>query len=278
MDLVTPIIAGAAGALLKQLTDKGVDWLIQLVGSHSLTVQQQAQRNAQNFLVRLARRVEILEAELPAARKSLFEEALGHPGSSLLMQKALVSAAATENDDRHEILSELIAQRLTAEADDMIALVGSAACDVVNALSSLHIRLLGVMTRLFQIRPLNPPIIGEQSTYDEALLHWWEALNPLSEGLDNIAPIDLQHLQGLSCISISMMERDLSKIIASPLPSSKLNPAMEKFKDLPWWPRFKHLWDIGIKSSALTSIGVLIGTLFHDSTLKSRTDIKWNNI
>lgn len=275
MDLVTPIGAGAAGALVKQLADKGVDWLIQLVGSHSPAVQEQAQRNAQNFLIRLAKRVEILEAELPAAQRDVFEEALSHPGSSLLMQKALVSAAATENDDRHEILSELIAQRLTAGADDMIALVGSAACDVVSALSSRHIRLLGVIARLFAIRPINLPKITEQSKYDEFLLSWWGVLNPLSGGLDKTTGIDLQHLEGLSCIRISIGSKDLSKIIASPLSLSELKPTMEKFEAMPWWPRLKHAWDIGVKSANLTSIGSLVGTLYHDSELKSRTDIQW---
>jgi len=275
MDLLAPMIAGAAGAFVKTLADKGVAWLIELVGAHSPAVQEQAQRNAQNFLVRLAKRVEILEAELPAAQRTVFEQALGHPSTSLLMQKAFVSAAATENDDRHELLSELIAQRLTAEADDMIALAGSAACDVVNALSSRQIRLLGVMARLFDIRPSSQSQPNSQVEYDEFLLSWCGAFDILSEGLEKAVSLDFRHLEGLSCIVRGIGSYDVIKLLSSPLSPSQFQTSMDKLESTAWWPVFKHVWDIGIKHSHLTSVGTLIGTLYHDSALKARTEICW---
>ncbi len=65
MDLLPFAVAGAGGGLVREIAQKGVEWLISLVGSHSPAVQAKAGANARNFLIRLARRVEALEAELP---------------------------------------------------------------------------------------------------------------------------------------------------------------------------------------------------------------------
>jgi len=275
MDLITPVVAGAAGAFVKELANKGVDWFIQLVSSHSPEVQAQAKKNLENFLVRLASRVEALEAEIPVTQRGIFEAALSHPSSSLLMQKAMVSAAITDNDDRHEILSELIAQRLTAGAEDMIALVGGASCDVVGALSSKHIRLLGLMTRLLFIRPTPPPEISDQSQYDKYVISWCESLGEFCRGLETIEGIDFQHLVGLSCISMSIGSKDLTKILALPATPGGMAPPMEQLGVFPWWANFQKLWHLGIKYATPTSIGSLIGTLYHDSHLKLRTQIDW---
>jgi hypothetical protein len=275
MDLVTPFLAGAAGALVKQLADKGIDWLIQLVGSHSPAVQAQAQINLQNFLYRLAKRVEQLEAELPTAQRGVFEDALSHPGSSLLMQKAMISAAVTENDDRHTILSELIAQRLTAGANDMIALVGTASCDVVNALSSKHIRLLGLIARLFSVRPLHPPEITDQNQYDQYVTSWWGPLDELCKGIEDTNNLDLQHLVGLSCISVSISSKNLTALLTLPVKPVEMKPTMAQFEAFSWWQNFHKIWDVGLEHVTPTSVGTLIGILYHDSHLRSRTQIDW---
>lgn len=274
--LIIPVISGAAGSFITLFATKGTDWLIELVGSHSEAVQKKTLRNTQNFVERLAKRVEELEKELPPDKKEIFDEALSHPSSSLLIRKALVTAASTENDDRHEILSELIAQRLTADAEDMVALVGAAACDVVSALSSRQIRLLGNMATLMHMSPIAVPAITEQSAYDTALLSWLEPLNQLSEGLEETTNLDIIHLEGLSCISITTIgEHTINKVISSKFPSPDFNPTIEKFEAMSWWPRIKHIWDIGGNKAHLTSIGALIGTLYHDSELGTRTRIDW---
>jgi|GEM_PF-3127890 len=275
MDLITPIVAGAAGAFIKQLGEKGVNWLIQLVGSHSQTVQAQAKANLENFLIRLAKRVEVLEAELPASERQVFEEALSHPSLSLLLQKSMVSAASTESEDRHTILSELIAQRLSAGADDMIALVGAAACDIVNALSSKHIRLLGLIARLLSIRPIGKPEFTEQGEYDKYLLTWWAPLATLCEGLEGVNELDLRHLAGLSCITISVGARQLYQLFALAVVPSAMEPTMTAFEAEAWWGDFKRIWDVGLGHVSLTTLGELIGVLYHDSQLKSETVIPW---
>ncbi len=268
MDLVTPFLAGAAGKLLNELSEKGTKWLTQAISSHSSAVRAQAEANFQNFLYRLAKRVEQLEAELSIPYLKVFGNALNHPSSSLLIQKAMVSAATTENDDRHTILSELIAQRLTAEEDDMIALIGATSCDVVNALSSKHIRLLGLIARIFSIRPLKTPKIREQNKYYEYVTSWWDPLGELCKGLEDTNNLDLMHLVGLSCIKVSIDSQDLTDLLALPVKSKKVMLKMAQFEALPWWPSFRKIWDGGLGHVMPTSVGILIGTLYHDSHLR----------
>ena len=292
--MIAPVLAGAAaGAFVGKLTENGIEWLIQLVGSHSKEVQKQVQKNMQNFLVRLAKRVEILESELPTAEKDIFDKALNHPGTSLLIQKSFVSASTTDNDDRHEILSELIVQRLTAEADDMIALIGSAACDIICSLSSIHIRILGFFAKLYELIPTDNSVeiteiwqtgkitksnkIPNQEIYDDWLIGWWNTLNLITERFDKVTTTDLRHLVALSCVGIDpIRDRELSSVIAKPLNkfSSGLKPTMKKFEAESWWPHFKHIWDIGGRRVYLTSTGLLIGILYHDSITKKKTNIR----
>jgi hypothetical protein len=238
-------------------------------------VQAQAQTNLQNFLTRLAKRVELLEAELPTTQREIFEEALNHPSSSLLLQKALVSAAATESDDRHIILSELIAQRLTAGADDMVALVGAAACDVVNALSSRQIKLLGLVVRLFSIRPDTPPKLESQEEYDNYVTSWWSELDRLSQGLEGTTHLDLEHLVGLSCISVSFAAKNLLQLLTLATDGRQFKLDLSTFERFPWWSRFQRVWSVDVMHVTLTSVGTLIGVLYHDSHLGSKTTINW---
>ncbi len=284
MDLLPIVISGAAGAFVKEVASKGVEWLIQLGGSHSQTVQAQVEQNARNFLIRLAERVQRLEEELPADQKEIFDSALGHPSSSFLMQKALISASITDNDDRHSILSELIAQRLSADDEDMIALVGSAACDAVSALSSTHIRLLGLMAHLFFFNPPPEQPVRNQKEFLEILLTFWGELENLCNGLDSAKRSDILHLAGLSCILINRgAGRDL-KLTLSPwlnmVPWSSRSdlhrPDLAFLEQQSWWPRFHRIWALGFQNVFLTSTGLLIGVLFRDGSLKKVTAIDFD--
>ncbi|MFC1561463.1 LPO_1073/Vpar_1526 family protein [candidate division KSB1 bacterium] len=274
ISLSVVITSAAVGAFTNKLIDKGEQWLIDLVGSHSPAVQKKARENFQNFLNRLAKRVELLESELPSSQKKIFDDALDHPGTSLLMQNAMLNAAITDNDDRHTILSEMIAQRLTAGADDMITLIGAAACDVTNSLASKHIKLLGLMAYLFSIRPSEIPVITEQKEYDEYLLSFWKNLEVLSDDLDNVTPFDFIHLQGVSCVSYNpSIRQSLAIMLKLPVKSKKFEITMAEFEKLSWWNKVTNLWGKGITYSNITSVGTLIGILYYDSITKTKTHI-----
>ncbi|MEW6047106.1 MAG: LPO_1073/Vpar_1526 family protein [Bacillota bacterium] len=265
-----------AGALVTKLAESGVEWLARLVEAHSPAVQQQARENVRNFMIRLAQRVERLEAELPATARDVFDRALDHPGCSLLMKKAMLSAAVTSNDDRHEMLVELIAQRLTADENDMVALVGGAACDVVNALAPKHIQLLGLMARLMAIRPSKVIEAHDQDTYDRFVLAWWAPLAKLTSGLDRVFAIDFDHLAGLGCIRISVGEWNLQNVLSIASQPKQMTVTMNRVQETEWWPDMHRLVEAGMKHAWPTSIGSLIGTLYHDRQIGQRTTIEWD--
>jgi len=193
------------------------------------------------------------------------------------MQKALISAASTDNDDRHEILSELIAQRLTAEADDLEALSGAAACDVVLALSSMHIRLLGVAVAALHLLPLTTPEGGSALESPESPDAWWDQnLGPLcTPDLRRVSPMDFRHLAGLACVSVNVIRNDLLKVFHRPTFWAIANPVLPQMEKYAWWEVFMHVWVAGLQNVTLTSVGTLIGIMYRDRTLNKRTDIRW---
>jgi|LSQX01.2.fsa_nt_gb hypothetical protein len=278
MQLVPMVLAGAAGSFIAEYATRSCDWLAEKFRPHTLKVQENAQRNTQNFLDRLAHRVERLEKEYPSA-KSLIEEALDHPGTVLLMQKALISAATTDNETRHALLTELIAQRLTAEPEDTVALIGSAACDVIGSLSTRQIQILGAMARLSYIPgPKDLPPFSNQDEYDAVLLAWWGALDTLLQGLDQMGSLDFTHLEALSCITRNRALIGSVSLIAflnRPCANKEFFTNVDTFEKQSWYPQFQQIWEGRIERCALTSVGILIGILYHDMALKEHTAVNF---
>ena len=162
--LVSSAVSGAAGSLVTLLATKGVDWLIDLVATHSPAVKAKSQENMQNFLYRLAERVVRLEHEMPVGADSIFENAMEHPGTAFLISSAMKHSAITDCDEHHALLTEIIAQRLGAGANDMVTLAGTAACDVINFLSARQIHLLANLALIFDIRPLQKVVLQKKKT------------------------------------------------------------------------------------------------------------------
>lgn len=276
--IVTAAISGAAAGFVKDIASKAPEWLISLVSAQSPAVQKKLNENLNNFVNRLAERVTRLEADIPAEKASVFEESMSDPSASLMMRKALLSGAVTDNDDRHAILSELIAQRLTADADDMIALAGGAASDVVSSLSSRHIHILGIMATLYKIRPLQPGKADSQEIYDKAIAGWWNGqLEQLcTDNAEKATGLDFDHLVGTGCIRLSIGGHNLKDVFSLKTEKGQYSITEEVLEQYPWWSTIHKLWGLGMSNASLTSIGSLIGVLYHDEVLKVRTNINWD--
>jgi len=237
----------------------------------------------QRFVCRLKKRVDRLEAELPSDESHIFADALDDPECYLLTRKALLAASATDNDDRHEVLCELIAQRLSANQDDLIALTGQAACDVINALSSKHIKLLALMAALQRLRPQTIPEITSQAQFEQFLFEWW------NNSLTGICPpeiielkrMDMSHLIGLSCavyIPVMTDGNDLISVLSLGIKGSNfgINPSMlARFKEFEWWRAVQHVISMGGQLTILTGIGTLIGVIHYDSVKNTQTKLDW---
>jgi hypothetical protein len=273
--LAIAVASNAAGGFVKVLTQRGFAWLDRMLESHSEAVQREVRENQDRFLLKLAGRVERLESELPPEDRHRIADALDDPDTSFLLQRACISAATSSSDDRHEILAELIAQRMSCQPDDLVALAGGAACDVVSALLPRHIRLLAFMTRLLRIRPASPFAAPDQASYDQHVTRECSALGGMANTLRDVTPLDFSHLAALSCILyFPTSERNLVAAF-----SYKATPeravTVASLKSQAWWSDVERLWQIGVKHSDLTTTGQIIGVLRYDCEMKTRTSIQW---
>lgn len=282
MELITNMvisnaISGAAGGFIAQLTTNGMMWLRELLTAQSPEMQAMARKNMENFVIRLAQRVERLEQEIPADKTEIFENALNHPGSALLIKKAIIDSATTDNDEKHEILAELIAQRLSANADDVIALAGAAACSVIHCLSSRQIKLLAILTTIKDIRPLHKYNIVEPAVAKQFISTWWSNnIDPLLR--DDVAlsatALDYEHLAAMGCIRISIGSTKLVDIVSLGVIEPEHKFPESEFKDQVWYKSLTNQWN-GLGHSTATSVGRLIGILYRDTKLKTNTQIDW---
>ncbi len=180
---------------------------------------------------------------------------------------------------RHKILAELIAKRLTAEADDTVTLAGNVAVDVIGALSPRQIRVLGMIAMLYGIRPSSPPTPQNQEEYDEYVTEFWDGnmSRLLDPDLLQTNPIDFSHLQALSCLVLQFGVYMLPTVLSiDPKPTPGTGFTMARVESKSWWPIFQRLWELGVQRATLTSIGSLIGTLYRDEMVGGHTAILWD--
>lgn len=276
--IISSAVGGAAGGFVKELASNGVTWLVDLVSAHSPEVQRQAKQNTERFLDRLANRVERLEKELPTEKERVFQDALSHPGSAMLISDAMRGAATTDSDDRHELLAELIAQRLSSGADDMIALAGQSACGLVNCLSTRQIRLLAVMVTLHSVRPMTKLKLATEEEAKTFAKNWWKgSLIPLMDDFDfkSITQIDLDHLNALGCLRISVGTKNLMTLLSHGITENTIRFVESDLGDTKWFEVLKGKFGEGIDHCSLTSTGSLIGILRRDAKLGTKTTINW---
>jgi len=77
--IVSSAIGGAAGSFIKEISSNGVKWLLELVTAQSPEMQAAAKKNMENFVTRLAERVERLEKEIPTDKSEIFKTSLKKP-------------------------------------------------------------------------------------------------------------------------------------------------------------------------------------------------------
>lgn len=251
--------------------------MIDLVRAQSPEMQAITKKNMENFVTRLAQRVERLESEIPTESSELFTRSLNHPSSALLIKNAIVDSAVTDNSDKHELLAELIAQRLTANVEDMIALAGAAACSVVISLSSRQIKLLAVLSALQVIRPSSPQKNENEPAAKTYITDFWNnSIMPLiSDGsISEAQHLDYEHLAAMGCIRIHDIRADIIERLSNGIVQPNPNLSEEDFENEDWYQILKGQ-RLELERSQVTSIGLLIGVLYFDTKSKTKTQINW---
>ncbi len=267
-------IGGAVGGFVSVLTTNALTWVSQRL---QLT-QGKAEKNIRKFTKKLSSRLERLEHELDESKKSVFNDALESPNTAFLFEKAIRESAATDCDERHALLAELIAQRLSAGGEDMIALAGNTACGLINFLSVLQINLLAVLALVYEVRPLQKQTIPQDvEQAKQYILNWWDS--QLSKTLQNfdikaVNRLDIEHLASLGCLRISIASKKFKTVLSANLFDKDFVLSEDYLNPCPWYASLKSQEE-SLSHCSLTSTGILIGVLHFDSVNDTKTIINW---
>ena len=248
------VVGGAASKFVEKAWDAGEKWLSSYFADHHETAVKTARANARSFLDELARRVKALE-EAHAVSTETIATAQEHPGFSVALQKAMLTAAQTDDPKKHTLLARLIADRLRASPDGLLALAGKMACESIAYATPAQLRILGLEAAL--------AYVGPRSELSQDAYSAWvtEHLQPFADL--RIGALDLVHLEALSCLKVeSFMGRDLAEILRKKN-GDKFDA--EAFFVSPLGTAIQHLWkEGGLEKVVLTSVGQIIGVYVSD--------------
>jgi len=270
---LVPVTANseADGKFVVQARNQGEKWVAGYFKDHAPKAIEKAKQNSSGFLVQLSQRVKLLE-EGGEQQRELIEDSLNHPDFSILLQKAMISSAQTEDNQKHELIARLVADRLSKGPETLFALMSQAACEAISKMNTTQMKILGCLATVHFMRPEPlPPTPIE----DKALENWW--VKWFSEKLivyQDLAPakMDYLHLESLSCIEWSEKATyDYGESVHTP---ANVNPYAFTRTKLGgkifqlWYGNFR---EAGLGSAFPTSTGTLIGIYVSDMLLGTTT-------
>lgn len=245
-------VGGAAGRFVEKAWDSGEKWITSYFADHRPKAIAQAQANSADFLNELAKRVKSLE-DSGAVSKEQIETAQEHPDFSVALQRAMLTAAQTEDPQKHQLLARTLAERLGAKPEGMRAMTSKIALDAIGYMTPAQLKLLGLIADLLYVNPNSPlpPRVYQQ---------WFEArFSPYVAA--SFTNLDLLHLESLSCLKHTpIISRDLTESLARKN-SGAFDPVM---LESPLGAHIKALWQQGLQSVDLSSVGQLIGVYVSD--------------
>ncbi|MFX9138239.1 LPO_1073/Vpar_1526 family protein [Acinetobacter baumannii] len=242
-------LGGAAGKFSEIAVESGKNWIGKYFKNHQPKAQERAQQNGLDFLIELGTRIKILEDTQKVTQEKI-EKIQEDPDFSAALQKALISSAQTENQEKHKVLAELLAQRLTVEPESLRALTTKMALDLVSFLTPNQLNILGLACLISQICPNH---IQNQFQYDNWLRQSFEKFRNVE-----ITQMDLFHLETLVCLklnkSVGYSIQRFLRIHESNIVVSNDFLESELGKDL------QKNWKYKLEHVTLTSVGLLLAS------------------
>ena len=257
-------IGGAAGKFVEKAWDSGDKWISSYFENHQEQAKQKAATNSLEFLNDLAIRIKTLE-ETNQVSKERIVESQEQPDFSVILQKALLSAAQTESRDKHQLLSRLVSERIKSKPESLMALASKMAVDAISYTTSNQLKILGLVSNILYISP-------DQNLSEQQYTGWLEArLGPFIG--TEASNLDYIHLESLSCLKFeSFITRDLNQSL-----NGKVKTAFnyDMFKATPLGIYLVDVWENkNMKSTQLTSVGQIIGVLVSDQLTNSTTNMQ----
>lgn len=256
------MVGGAAGKFVDKALDAGGKWLTSYFENHHEKAKAKGAENAQEFLQNLAGRVAKLEREQRVSAEAL-AGASEHPDFSITLQKALLSAAQTDDKNKHDLLARLVAERIQAPPESMVSLASKLACEVISYLTPGQLMILGLATSIYHVAP-------SQRLSNVQVLPWLHRnIGPFMDARPT--HLDYAHLESLSCIRIGSIGQDLYPIL-----EGKFGEAISRdaFDETPLGKDLVRMWrDERLDVCVPTTVGQLLGVMVIDQHNGTKTSL-----
>ncbi len=261
--IVGAVAGGAAGEVVKMGIQSGQIWLRERFASHQAKIAESANRNANDFLNRLAQKVDKLEEE-NSINRSVVDSVLEDPSYSILLQKSMLSAAEQSSSKKHELLSRIVSERIRHKEEDLYSLCAPLAVEAISRCTSDQMKMLAILTYMFNLS--HPKDLPEPQRANI----FYSVIRPLLD----ISPkqIDILHLESTSCLSFSGIQNYSAEKLIDPKFSSteKTWEILPKYGDR---NSFEKIWSPHLNHCFPTSVGQLVGITALDELRGQRTDL-----
>ena len=219
-----------------------------------------------------------LETENPY-NKEFFSKAFKEPSFSVLLQKAILNSAQTKSAEKHQLLSKLISDKLTAKEESIRSLAAQMACDAIAYATISQLKALAVACNLRLVTP-NFTIRGTvtESMFQAACEDFVvKRFTPLSDVTMNA--LDLAHLEALSCLKVhSFMTFDLNQFLQQ-WHYGNYRYTSEQLAKTSIGSHLVNMWNEGgLRMTTPTSVGILVGTCVTStlSGVKTNLSQEWD--
>ena len=254
-------IGGGAGKFVEKAWDSGEKWVTSYFANHQEKAKTKAIENSADFLRKLGQRVTELEKSNQVSEKFL-STAQEHPDFSVVLQKAMLSAAQTDSQSKHDLLSRLVAERIQASPESLISVVSKMACESISYTTPNQLLILGLLTNLLYVVPTG------KGNAPQAM-QWLRSRTAHFLGA-KLSNLDYTHLESLSCMKVtSIISRDIYKIL-----QSKFGDVFdsEAFRSSQLGQKLMHMWEKDcLQTCELTTVGQLLGVMVTDQYIGSKT-------
>lgn len=244
--------------------DCGAQWLTEYYRGHEATVFAKATENSSYFLNTLANKVAALELESEIT-KDLMATTMSEPSFSVLLQKAVLTSAQTENPQKHEILSDVVSQRLKSSAESVYSATCQIAVDAIAHCTTNQLHVLALAVSLRYISPALPPDLATEEAYKEACKDW---LNHRLAPYANlkIGPLDFAHLEAISCLKFdAAIIYSMDNCLNLQWRRGHFTIDQDFLYSLPVGEVIRRAWEQDkLNKTTLTTAGILIGNIASD--------------
>jgi hypothetical protein len=257
------VAGGAAGEVVKMSIQSGQLWLRDRFANHKEKVVEVASSNANNFLNKLAEKVNKLEEE-HTINRSIVDSVLEDPSYSLLLQKSILSAAEQSSDTKHELLSRIVSERIRHNGDDMYALCAPIAVEAIARCTRDHLKMLALLSYIFCLHHN-----GDYTEEVRAKIF----LTKVAPFCDlTMKELDALHLQSIALLSYERMVSYRPDVFVD----RKFDGEVKTWDSIPKYGDinpFLKTWNNVLIHCSPSSVGQLVGFTVFDQIHGKKSDL-----